>query len=432
MSFLKRGLVATTIHLAIATVTLAETDCSHVRGFNMRELPVVAGEFVAITASSSTSRGGETALDIDRDGVVEAAALKSSGEVIVLEGLKASGSAGTPVKIKPAHTISFKTGIVSPTNLRFGDMDGDGAPDLIVTTTSRLTVFFNNREGGFGSPLTSSATDITNLAFADFNGDTKLDIATVDALGVKTIRGNNSRSMLNTWTSSANLSSSFFFVSPLTLRVAYPSTKKLPGLVIGGLSNGFLTYSLLVLDTLSTPTSIKFSASTNRSFLLPSSISSVERVDLNGDGLQDLVTLRNDTGDLTPMQNTGIALRDLKPVRISNGPLPYSALTTAGDFLLDSRHSVLVSIPKERVVKLYSWISSAFSLVGRIPTRGALTSMGTPQDMDKDGDLDVIAIGSYEGGTYLTLLRNDRRSTTCDSPPSNELMPDIGDTGPFA
>lgn len=389
----------------------------------MNEFPIMGGDFVAVTATALTSRGAEIPLDADRDGVIEAAALTSSGEVVLLEGLRSITASGAPQQTAPSNTKTFATQIASPTNLSFGDIDGDGTPDLIVTTTSLLTVFFNDRQGSFGTPLSSSAAEITKVALADFNGDSKLDIATVDTLGIKTIRGNNSRIALNPWVSSANLSTSFLFTSPLQLRVVYPSTKKLPGLAIGGLSSGFLTYSLIVVDTASTPSSIRFSASANRAFLLSSSISSLERADLTGDGLQDLLTLRNESGDITVMQNTGSSYRDLQSVRVLNSALPYSPLTALGDFLLESRTSLLVSIPKARSVKLYSWIGNALSTMGTVSTRGELNYLSTPQDIDKDGDLDVLSIGTYDGGTHITLLRNDKLVDRCGRPPSEILAP---------
>jgi hypothetical protein len=66
-----------------------------------------------------------------------------------------------------------------------GDLNGDGNLDLVAATSAGnqpdLVVFLGNGNGGFGSPsVTSLDFQVNQLLLADVNGDSKLDLLTVD------------------------------------------------------------------------------------------------------------------------------------------------------------------------------------------------------------------------------------------------------------
>ncbi|HZS59836.1 MAG TPA: VCBS repeat-containing protein [Gemmatimonadaceae bacterium] len=75
-----------------------------------------------------------------------------------------------------ATTISTAAGPYAPV---LADLNGDGKPDLIVTSDSSATVavFLNNGSGGFGPETDYPVGSVSRgVAVGDFNGDGKLDI----------------------------------------------------------------------------------------------------------------------------------------------------------------------------------------------------------------------------------------------------------------
>jgi hypothetical protein len=80
--------------------------------------------------------------------------------------------------------------------LRGGDFNGDGNMDLLGVTTSPLSLYLGNSQGGFSSAITVGTdlpTGAPSFTLADFDGDGKLDIAALSNstfLDVYLLRGN--------------------------------------------------------------------------------------------------------------------------------------------------------------------------------------------------------------------------------------------------
>ncbi|MGH9866670.1 MAG: FG-GAP-like repeat-containing protein [Candidatus Polarisedimenticolia bacterium] len=78
-----------------------------------------------------------------------------------------------------------------PNSVRVKDLDGDGFPELLVTSSdsASLRVFPNNDDGTFGAPSIYSISLPLGVAFGDVNGDNVIDVAVAGG-GVGIFAGN--------------------------------------------------------------------------------------------------------------------------------------------------------------------------------------------------------------------------------------------------
>jgi hypothetical protein len=81
--------------------------------------------------------------------------------------------------------------------VRAGDIDGDGAPDLVISdvSSSTLSLFLGDGHGNFSqSPISLDAgAPVNDFELADLNGDGTLDIVTANADHTATILTNLGR-----------------------------------------------------------------------------------------------------------------------------------------------------------------------------------------------------------------------------------------------
>lgn len=114
-----------------------------------------------------------TAADVNRDGKMDllvANVGSFTGSVSILRGV-GDGTFATPTTI---NTGAAAWAIVAP------DLNGDGAPDVVVTSpdSSKVSVFLNNGFGTFGPRAQYVGGDLAyGMATGDLNGDGKVDLA---------------------------------------------------------------------------------------------------------------------------------------------------------------------------------------------------------------------------------------------------------------
>lgn len=130
---------------------------------------------LASNAGSSTPRAVYTA-ELNRDSRPDLVVLSDQSvnfpyDVMILLN---QGNGGFNAPIQLSVNRATVTGVA--------DVNGDGVSDLVANLYSfpnnELRVFLGDGVGSFGAPVTSSlTTNLVSSAFADFNGDGKVDVA---------------------------------------------------------------------------------------------------------------------------------------------------------------------------------------------------------------------------------------------------------------
>jgi hypothetical protein len=95
---------------------------------------------------------------------------------IVLDNGDGTFGAVTSFTIGPCN-LSFLVGIVA------GDFNGDSKLDLATADGHTVSILLGNGDGTFGDADFITGTAAERIAVADFNGDGKLDLVTANPLG---------------------------------------------------------------------------------------------------------------------------------------------------------------------------------------------------------------------------------------------------------
>lgn len=120
-------------------------------------------------------------LDADADGKLDVAVEQAGMRTLLLGKGDGTFSALPPVGVMPGAMV-----------LVARDLDGDGKPDLVSNGGAGLVTYLGHGDGTFSAAITSPGYHWWP-AFADFNGDGKLDMASTDGgLTVSLGRGDGS------------------------------------------------------------------------------------------------------------------------------------------------------------------------------------------------------------------------------------------------
>ena len=289
-----------------------------------------AGHFTTgIGYIAGTSPSSLAADDFNRDGRIDIAALDASKQGVVLLAGKGDGRFSTPATYNAGQ---------APMSVATGDFNGDGKLDAAVANfsfnPSTVSVLLGDGRGALRlSQSLNVGADPRSLTAADFNNDSRLDLAVVN-----TGSGNVSV-LLNT--GSGNFAAARTFVTgtnilSLSMRTADFNNDGKLDLAVG--NNNFAgpngTVSILLGDgtgNFGTPTQFN-SGGANVSDPVPA--------DFNGDGKLDLL-LANGGGF-----NVSLLLGDgaggfAAPVNFSVGTSPRSI--AVGDFNGDSKLDAAVA-----------------------------------------------------------------------------------------
>jgi hypothetical protein len=291
---------------------------------------------------------------------------------------------------------SFATGSF-PTAVATGDLNGDGRPDLVVanTSSSTLSVFLNTTAPGATAPTFDAATVATgtgpkSVSIADLNGDGRPDLAI-------TSYGEDGVSILLNTADPGSPAASFAtprsfstgpdVVRPRSLAVGDLNGDGRPDLAVVGRASG----SVAVLFNETAPGADAPSFSARVAFPVGPSNRSVAIGDIDGDGRPDLAVTNYDADSLSVLLNTGefgaATPSFADQATFVTGAKPYAV--AIGDLNGDGRPDLAVANYRSKFLSL---------LLNRTAPGAAAPDLAPQQQVaiGRSGPLSIV-IGDFDG-----------------------------------
>ena len=368
--------------------------------------------------------------DIDGDGKPDLV-LPNASSLAILRNITPPASI-TASSFAPQ--VDFSPGL-NPSSVAIGDLDGDGKPDLVVTSGSNNAVFVYRNTATPGSITSSSlaepvlfpAGNLPNsISISDLDGDGKADLAVVNS-------AENTISILRNTATPGSIGASSF-ASRVTINVGriYRSIAiadldgdKKPDITVAG---EFLS----VLRNTSTPgnlTTDSFAAGVD--FAIGTGAQFVSVGDADGDGKADLVT----TGDL---YNSVFVLRNTS----STGSITASSFASKVDFAVGTQPSYnaladLNGDGKPDIVTVNS-SDNTISVLSNTSTPGGITAASFAANVDflTGADPGALVIGDLDADAIpeiAVLNSNDKNIAVFKtSPPPAVAVPVVTDFTPLS
>jgi gliding motility-associated-like protein len=349
--------------------------------------------------------------DVDGDGKKDLIAPNSCNDLVSVVK-----NNSVPGALSFASPINYATGDF-PYAVVVSNVDGDGKPDLAVVNMdgNTLSVFKNASSNGVISFVGKTDYPIGNqcraVATADLDGDGKPDLA-VTSQSNQYVSLFRNLSTVNTIVLSSKQDISTPTGAPEDVVIADYDGDGKPDLAV---SNNNIAGSISVYKNLSTPGSFSFSSMKN--FLTGAYPFRMAAADLNGDGKPDMVVKDQYTSTLTLLENNSSAgnLSFASKVDIPSSS-PNREHTTIGDFNGDGKPDIAVSNGSSILIFLNNPAVLSITADYTIPTcseyDGTITAKalgGQPPYQYKLGTLPYQSSGDFTKvppGTHLVRVKD--------------------------
>lgn len=370
--------------------------------------------------------------DMNGDGRPDVVAADLAGNVVSVL-LNGTAPAAAVPSLSPAQAFATGTG---PRGLAVVDLNGDGKPDILTANESADTVSIV-----FNTTATASATlsftghadlPVGDFPFAvtaaDFNGDDLPEIAVVNAHDNSvTVAGNfvPPGSTVPAFQVSATLATG---ASPNSVVAVDVNGDGLRDLVVADWAVG--TVDVLLNTTVPGATDASFAA--RQSFVVGTGPHWADAIDVNNDGLPDIVSANGIDNTFSVLLNQtapgSVSLAFGTPQPFAAGMQPYhvAGADLDGDGRIDlvvtSHDSAVASVFINRTTPGASTVAFAPGQDHPIGTQGVMTAIA---DLNGDGKPDLVSpdIGS---SLQLSVLLNTQYLAVVDgSPATGTIVHDL-------
>ena len=307
-----------------------------------------------------------------------------------------------------ASKVDFATG-GGPIRVAFGDIDGDGKVDLIVANggSNTVSVFRNtSSSGSVGAGSFAAKIDFATgslpvlVAFGDLDGDGKPDL-------VVTNRYSNTVSVFKNTSSSGSIT----FAS----RVDFPTGVQPYGVAIGDIDGdgkpdlavGNIDGTVSVFRNTGTTGSITSGSFASKvDFVAAADVDGVAIGDIDGDGRPDLVAVSRNYNIACVFRNTSTSGSITFAARVDFGTGMEPHGVAIGDLDGDGKLDLVVGNYKGKTVSVFRNTGSPGSITftaNAYPTAPSPLSVAIG-DIDGDGKPDLVASGTDSAA--VSVLRN--------------------------
>ena len=310
--------------------------------------------------------------DLDGDGKPDlAVANYTSSTVSVFRNTSTSGTVSFAAK------FDFTTG-TNPQSVAIGDLDGDGKPDLAVTNSGSATVSVFRNTSTSGTVSFSAKVDFimgTNpksVAIGDLDGDGKPDLAVTSSDMVSIFRNTSTSGSINLGSFSAKVDFATG-TNPRSVVIGDLDGDGKPDLAVANVSSGTAS----VFRNTSTAGTIdagSFAAKVD--FTTGVGSYSVAIGDLDGDGKPDLAVANNFSYSVCVLRNTSTAgtVSFSYKVDFAVGKSPYWVVI--GDLDGDGKPSLVTANSGDNTVSVLTAIQVP-TITGFTPASGSTGGAGS-------------------------------------------------------